>query len=356
MILTIFIVFISFVCLIIIHEFGHFILAKKFGIKVEEFGIGFPPRLFGKKIGETVYSFNLLPLGGFVKIYGEEGGVEDYRSFAGKPVWQRFLIILGGVIAFWIAAVVILSIVAGGWGVSTAISDETDLNNNFINPRVLVNRVYADTPAEQANLRPGDLMVGFSKTKDFQQFIKDHQGKEVVFGVDRGGEILEKRADIEEALGVELYRVATKTYPWYLAPWAGIKNTGHYTANIVYGWVVAGSWALGLSELPEGISEDDISVMGPVGIFVMLGEFFQMGTDAFLTMIAIIAIVLAMVNILPIPALDGGKLAFLIVEAVRGKPINYKLEQKINTVFFFLLISLMLFITFRFDIPDIFTG
>jgi len=426
MILTIFIVFISFVSLIIIHEFGHFILAKKFGIKVEEFGIGFPPRLFGKKIGETIYSLNLLPLGGFVKIYGEDGGIEDYRSFAGKPVWQRYLIILGGVIAFWIIAIIILSVVAGGWGMPVSITDETELNNNLVNPRVQVLRVSSDTLAQKADIRAGDVMVGFNKVKDFQEFIRENQGEEISLNIARGNQILEKQIlaapavrivglfsdtpaeiyglmqgdiilnfnstsafqefiknnqnqeisldikrgeeilskdiAIKESLGVKiqddlggisLVRVATETYPWYSAPWQGIKNTGHYTANIVYGWIVMGGWVLGLSELPEGIEEEDMSVMGPVGIFVMLGEFFQMGPDAFLRLVALIAVALAMINILPIPALDGGRMAFLTVEAIRGKPINYKIEQKINTAFFVLLISLIIFITVRFDIPGL---
>jgi regulator of sigma E protease len=354
MILTIFIVFISFVGLIIVHEFGHFILAKKFGIKVEEFGIGFPPRLFGKKIGETIYSLNLLPLGGFVKIYGEEGGIEDSRSFSGKPVWQRCLIILGGVVAFWIIAVVLLSIVAGAWGIPVGISDEMGLNNNLINPKVQIDKVYSNTPAEQADLKSRDIIVGFYKIKDFQEFIGEHQNKEISFSVVRGNEVLEKKVKIEEALGVGLYRTATKTYPWYLAPWGGIETTGYYTTKIVYGWVIMGGWTLGLiSELPEGIEEEDISVMGPLGISLLLGEFFKMGTDAFLSLVALIAIALAMINILPIPALDGGRMAFLTIEAVRGKPINYKIEQKINTVFFILLISLMIFITVRFDIPSI---
>ena len=91
----------------IIHEFGHFIIAKKFGVRVEEFGIGYPPRIFGKRFGETIYSVNLIPLGAFVKIYGEESDVDDYRSFSGLAIWKRILIVLGGVIAFWVAAIII---------------------------------------------------------------------------------------------------------------------------------------------------------------------------------------------------------------------------------------------------------
>jgi len=94
----------------IIHEFGHFIIAKKFGVKVEEFGIGYPPKIFGVKFGETTYSLNWVPLGAFVKIYGEEGDIDDYRSFSNLAIWKRILIVLGGVIAFWIGAVIIFSV------------------------------------------------------------------------------------------------------------------------------------------------------------------------------------------------------------------------------------------------------
>src|ERR1035437_1232321 len=110
-IITLIVAFLSLIALMIIHEFGHFIIAKKFGVRVDEFGIGYPPRIYGKKIGETIYSINWLPLGAFVRIYGEEGGVDDYRSFQNLKIWQRFLIMIGGVAAFWIAAVIIFSIV-----------------------------------------------------------------------------------------------------------------------------------------------------------------------------------------------------------------------------------------------------
>src|SRR6185295_20003778 len=110
MLATLIIAFFSLIALMVIHEFGHFVIAKKFGAKVEEFGIGYPPRLYGKKFGETLYSVNLIPLGAFVKIYGEEGDVDDYRSFANLKIWQRILIVLGGVIAFWVAAAIIFTV------------------------------------------------------------------------------------------------------------------------------------------------------------------------------------------------------------------------------------------------------
>src|SRR6266446_5403303 len=110
MLLTLLIAFASLIVLMIVHEFGHFIIAKKFGVRVEEFGIGYPPRLFGRQFGETLYSVNIIPLGAFVKIYGEEGDVHDVKSFSNLAIWKRILIVLGGVIAFWVAAIIIFSI------------------------------------------------------------------------------------------------------------------------------------------------------------------------------------------------------------------------------------------------------
>src|ERR1035437_9751263 len=110
-IITLIVAFLSVIALMSIHEFGHFIIAKKFGIRVDEFGIGYPPRIFGKKIGDTIYSINWLPLGAFVRIYGEEGGLDDYRSFSNLKIWKRVLIVIGGVAAFWASAIVIFKIV-----------------------------------------------------------------------------------------------------------------------------------------------------------------------------------------------------------------------------------------------------
>lgn len=350
MILTILIALVSLIGLIVLHEFGHFILAKKFGTEVEEFGIGYPPRLFGKKFGETLYSINLIPFGAFVKIKGEQGGIEDYRSFIGKPMWQRVLIVLGGVISFWLISAIILGIVAGVWGLPTAVSDEE--NHNLINPRVQIIRILPDSPASQAELKMGDTIIGFQKVKEVQEFIKSSDGKKIILEIKRGKEILKKEIIPKEGLiGVGLTRIALKPYPWYRAPIQGAIATGQLTYNIVGGWILGLKSVLGIAELPEGMK---MELMGPLGIFALLGEYFELGINYFLFLIALIAVALALANILPIPALDGGKLVFLAVEAIRGRPINQKLEQNITAFFFILLIILMIFITVKFDIPRVF--
>src|SRR6185295_14321264 len=159
MLLTLIIAFFSLIVLMIIHEFGHFIIAKKFGVHVEEFGIGYPPRLFGKQFGETVYSVNLIPLGAFVKIKGEEGDIDDPRSFSTLVMWKRILIVLGGVIAFWVAAIVIFSVLFGiGASVPVGDQDITDGSSVFIK----IVQIADNSPAQTAGAKVGDIVTGFN--------------------------------------------------------------------------------------------------------------------------------------------------------------------------------------------------
>lgn len=354
MILTILVAFISLIGLMVIHEFGHFILAKKFGTKVEEFGVGYPPRVLGKKFGETIYSLNLIPFGAFVKVYGEEGGIEDYHSFSGKPMWQRFSIVLGGVVSFWIVAVIILTAVSGIWGLPTEVSDE----QSAVSPRVHIAQIAVLSPAQSAGLKVGDIIVGFERVGEVREFVDSNKGKEIILIVKRGKEILEKKLiprisppENEGPLGVGLVRSGLIIYPWYEAPLRGVTATYDLTANVVSGWAMGVKSMLGLTKLPDGVK---LELMGPLGIFNLLGEYFEMGINYFLFLVALIAVALALANILPIPSLDGGKLIFLAIEAIRRKPINHKVEQRITSVFFVLLIILMIFVTVKFDIPRVF--
>ena len=214
MVLVIIIAFISLIGLLVLHEFGHFILAKRFGVKVEEFGIGYPPRIIGKKIGETLYSLNLLPFGAFVRIHGEEEDAKDPRSFTSKPIWQRALILIGGVLTFWIISFLILSFIPTGVGI-IAVQD--------------------GSPADLSGLITGDVMeeiiidgVGYPlfTIKDVQLRINENRGEEITLVVQRG----EERVSIlarprlspppqEGALGIALgYAASQRNYPLYQAP------------------------------------------------------------------------------------------------------------------------------------------
>jgi len=357
MILTIFIAFVSLIGLMILHEFGHFIIAKRFGVKVEEFGIGYPPRIFGKKIGETVYSLNLLPFGAFVKIYGEEKGIEDSRSFSQKPIWQRALIVLGGVVSFWVISVVLLTIVMS-LGVPTVISDEE--NGELVDPKVQIAAISPGSPAEKAGLEVGDVIDSFknenlkvTKIKEIQEFTDLHKGKEVTLTIKRGKEAFEvsivpriSPPAEEGAMGLALIRTSIKRYPWYEAPFRGILAAGNLSMSVIQGWAQALSNLI--KRLPTGVQ-----LMGPVGIFSLFAQVSQLGVIYFLQFIAIISIYVALFNILPIPALDGGKLLFLVIEKIKGSPINQKTEQNITTSFFLMLIALIIFVTIK-DIARLF--
>lgn len=361
MILTIIIVFISLIVLLVLHEFGHFIIAKRFGVAVEEFGIGYPPRLFGKKIGETIYSLNLLPFGAFVRIRGEEGEgdttLEDYRSFTGKSFWQRVLIILGGVLSFWIIAAILLSIVMG-LGVPTIIGDE--VNHNLVNPRVQIVAVAPGSPAETAGIKVGDTITSFNlknkneklkidKVKEVQELTEKYQGEEIILTIERGKEVFDvfliprvSPPEGEGAMGVALVRTSIVSHPWWKAPLKGIQASVQLTGTIVVRLAQTFWNLLQGHGFPPGAQ-----LMGPVGLGSLMSQVAQMGVNYYLQFIAVISLYLAVFNILPIPALDGGKLLFLTIEKIKGSPVNQKIEQKVTAFFFTLLIALMVWVTIQ---------
>ncbi len=362
MFLSIIVAFLGIMGLLILHEFGHFIAAKKFGADVEEFGIGYPPRIFGKKIGKVVYSLNAIPFGAFVNIKGETGGVEDYRSFSGKPIWQRVLIVLGGVISFWLISAVLLAMVSWIWGLPFQVSDE---ETGVKDPMVQIAGVQEESPAQKAGIQIGDIVLGagkegeersLNKIIELQSEVKESLGEEMILTVKRDGEVLRipvvpDGKNGEAVIGVSLSRVALKSFPWYEAPWQGIRVTGLLTANIVKGWVMGLKSLFGVQALPAGMK---FEMMGPLGIFDMLRNYFSKGASYFLYLVSLISVALALANILPIPALDGGKMVFLMIEAARKKPVPSKIEQRITSVFFVLLIIMMVYVTFKFDIPRTF--
>jgi len=360
MVLTILIAFISLIGLMVLHEFGHFILAKKFGVKVEEFGLGYPPRLFGKKIGETFYSINLLPFGAFVKMPGEIEKIEDDRSFSKQPVSKRALIAFGGVLSFWIIAAVLFSIVAN-LGAPLAISDEE--NANLIEPKVQVVAVAANSPADKAGVKSGDTIKKFkigdsgfeiSKVKEIQELTEKYKGEEIILTIERRPtEVFDVKLVPrvsppagEGPMGVGLVRTAIKSYSWWISPWQGILTTVNLTSAIIQGYGQAIKNVI--SSKPSGVE-----LMGPVGVIHLFAQVSRLGINYFLQFVGMVAIYIALFNILPIPAVDGGKLLFLGIEAARRKPLSEKIEQNVTTLFFTLLIALMVWVTIK-DITRLF--
>ena len=364
MFLTIVVFILILGLLIFVHELGHFILAKRAGIKVEEFGFGFPPRIFGIKKGETIYSLNLLPLGGFVKIYGEDGQTstpaknDKKRAFYNKPISTRAGILIAGVAMNLVLAAFLLSI--GYWlGLPAMVDDQT---TDLIGARVQITQVAFDSPANQAGIKMGDIikeltfaghLLEVSKIEQVQEFVDSHRGEEITVIIQRGDETLEKTLvprisppENEGPLGIALARTAIVSYPWYRALIMGVTSTVNLTWFII---VALGSilWQLLLT------GRLAVDIAGPVGIFNLTGQAAQLGFIYILQFTALLSINLAIINALPFPALDGGRLLFLAVEKIKGSPVSQKIERIAHTAGFVILILLMIAVTWR-DIIRIF--
>ena len=362
--MTLFIVLVSFLVLIILHELGHYLFAKKYGVKVEEFGIGLPPRLIGKKIGETIYSINLLPLGAFVRLEGEEEAVPGPRSFTTKPIWQRMVIVVAGVVAFWLVAVLIFTGLGMTTGLPTGIGDEEV--RGVVNPKVQILGIAKDSPAKNAGIELGDSILKIeernsgafiepTKIKEIQSFTDNNRGKEIVLTLGRGEETREvslvpriEPPQGEGAMGVALVRTAFLKYAWFEAPFRAIERTATVTYDIVRNLVGLLFNLVSGKGVPAGVE-----FMGPVGIVNLLNNSLSLGVAHFLSFFAVLAIYLAIFNALPIPVVDGGKLLFLGIEAIRKKPVSAVWEKRVGAVVFALLITLMIWVTVK-DITRIF--
>jgi len=351
MILTIIIFVLALGLLVLVHELGHFVSAKKIGVKVEEFGFGFPPRIFSFKKGETIYSINLFPIGGFVRLFGEERGLKktkSKRAFYNKPIWQRAVILVMGVVMNLLIAVLFFSI-ANGIGVPVVVKDGSGLE--YKNVQVQIMEVAEASPAEKAGIRLGDSITGLvyknekvqvKEVEDIQDFIVMHLGKEITFEIKRGKEIIEKSVvprisppENEGAVGIAMAKVGIIKFPWYSAIWEAIKTIG----QLIYALVIF-FYDLIKTLLIEGSIIKGVG--GPVAIFVYTSVFAKLGLIYVLRFIAILSVSLAVLNAVPFPALDGGRLLFLGIEKIKGSPINIKTERIANTIGFLLLIIFMI--------------
>jgi regulator of sigma E protease len=240
-------------------------------------------------------------------------------------------------------------------GAPTAISDNETVG--IINPRVQIVGVDKNSPAELAGLKTGDNIIEIKsqdsetekidKTKDLQNFAKAHLGQELTLTIERGKDVFkvsllarENPPSGEGALGIALVRSAIKSYPWWQAPWRGIVTTVNLTGAIIQGYFQA------ITNIFKGLPSG-VSMTGPVGIVAMFYQASQLGVNYFLQFVGMVAVYVAVFNILPIPSVDGGKLLFLIIEAVRKKPVSQKIEQTVTTVFFGVLILFMIFVTVK---------
>jgi len=339
--------------LIFVHELGHFIMAKRAGMKVEEFGFGFPPRLFGFKWKDTLYSINWIPLGGFVKILGEDGDNNEQGSFASKSAFRRFSVLVAGVAMNMIFAWVLISI---GFmiGLPTLIDEDQTFpaGAKVGESSVTVLFVEPETPAYKEGLRAGDIIVAldgnqFSQVNEVQDYSTIKAGQPIVYEIIRGDDTLEvtiiPRVNPPEgqgAIGIALGLAAKVSYPWYKSIYLGFGQTLSLTKQIF----------VALGALVQSLFSDRAllgSLTGPVGIAVLTRDVAKLGFANLLQFTAVLSVNLAIINILPLPALDGGRVFFLIVEKLRRKKMRPIIEGYANTVGFFLLIALMVWVTVK---------
>lgn len=354
--LTILIFLLILSVLVLIHEAGHYFSARWAGMTVEEFGIGFPPKLFGKKDKRgTLWSVNAIPLGGFVRIKGE-GGTEQERfsagAFATKSIFKRFIVLVGGVVMNIVAAWVLFS-VGFGLGLPSILEGSTIPDSMVSDRGIHIVDVVAESPASTAGLLAGDEVVAidgvtFATGDEARAALAPHaDGSPLVFTLARGSEEVTLEvtpAFIEElqkdGVGIALVETGTVRYPWYKAPIVGAQATLEMTVS-----VVGGFWGLitGVFTSEEVVSQ----LSGPVGIASLTGQVVSLGVIHVIQFAAMLSVNLAVLNILPFPALDGGRIFFLLVEIVRRKPLTARIEQTIHGIGFALLLILVLFVTYQ---------
>ncbi len=354
--LAIIIFIIILAALVLVHEFGHFIIAKKSGMQVDEFGFGFPPRVWSIKRGETRYSLNLIPLGGFVKIVGENNDDSaNPRSFINKSFLQRFGTLVAGVIMNFLLAWVLLS-VGFGLGLPTVVEQGQSLpaHAHLRSEAITVIQVDPASPAAKAGLREGDNIVAIDNTtiqnaEQVINYVKSKAGSQIDVHIKRGNSQQDIKITPRQnpppgqgALGIALGNVGRVSFPWYIAPIVGLKATWQIVNDTVSGFyhlIIQG----------QGFA----SLGGPVKIASLTGQVTKLGLVYILQFAALLSVNLAILNILPFPALDGGRVLFLIIEKIRGKRNNAKIEQWFNTAGFALLLILILLITIK-DVKSLF--
>ena len=340
--------------LVLVHEFGHFLAAKRLGIKVEEFGVGFPPRIWGKKIGETLYSINLLPIGGFVRLFGEdeaeasakfvsEPGFEKKRAFFAKTPLERSSVLIAGVVMNFLLGWLIISFLF-----TQGVMTPTD--------KVHIDEVEKGSPADIAGLLPKDVISEIKSLDGSQVFqIKSSKqlvettdkfrGREIILAVEREGTFLdlpitprEKTSAIEGAMGVVVSNFEEKVSPPHLAPFLGLKEAFNMSKQLI----------LGIADMViklvtfRGVNRD---IAGPVGIAELTGQAVKFGKLAVLELMGLLSLNLAIINLLPIPALDGGRLLFVALEGLTKKKVKPAVEKYMHQIGLLLLLTLLVFAT-----------
>lgn len=339
--------------LILAHEAGHALAARASGCRVEEFGFGLPPRVLGKQIGETLFSLNALPIGGFVRITGEDQTESvDQRSFAARPRSRRALILVAGVLANLLLAVVLFTSIAG-IGMDVALDADGNAaefpSTAALNRRVEIVEVKDRPALRNTDLTAGDVLrrVGNTEvlnTERAVELVRGFAGSELTLTVERQHRprsltiYFDPAKSSGESIGLGLVDVGTIRVPWWRAPFTGLRMTGR---TVVLTWTGIGQ------TIREAVIErkrpEDLA--GPVGIASLTGVVAQRGPVALLEFTAVLSANLALVNLLPFPALDGGRLLFLFLDALGLRFLRGRPERLAHTIGFAVLLILLALIT-----------
>lgn len=325
-----------FLLVVMLHEFGHFTVAKLSGIKVNEFSIGMGPKIFQKKKGETAYSLKALPIGGYVAMEGEEENSHDPRAFNNAPILKRMGVVLAGAFMNFVLAFIAFTLIflILGYG-----SNEID-------------KIVENSPAEIAGLKSGDRIVEINEIKtkdiyDINALISKNKERDLSFKIKRNNKestfiIKPKYSDDNK---MYLIGITSKLkHSTFKSFEIGAKRTFDMSLMILKSlkMIIDGSFKM------EYLS-------GPVGVVQMIGSESSKGFLNFLQILALISVNLGVFNLIPIPALDGGKFLFLLIEALRGKPMNEKFEQRLTLIGMSILFSLMIYVTIFNDIGRLFS-
>ncbi len=356
--MTVIVFIIVLAVLIFVHELGHFLFARWNGIRVDEFALGFGPKLFSKKIGETSYALNLIPFGGYVKIFGENpdddsiSGPDSNRSFVNKAKWRQISVLFAGVLFNFIFAWIIISI-SFLFGVLASVDSYPEYKNNMSDSHIIVNFISPGSPAEDAGIKAGDELIA-SSIEEIQKNINESQDKGFLIKYKRDGVVKEQTIIAEKgivegkyAIGIAMDNAGILKLPLHLALYEGGRLTIHLMKKTALGFYEL------LSGIFHGSSKILSSVAGPVGIAGLVGNATKLGFTYLLMFTAMISINLGILNLIPFPALDGGRIFFVIIEAIIRRPIKPVIANTINTIGFGLLLLLMVIVTYK-DIVKLF--
>lgn len=361
---TIILFFAILLVLVIVHEFGHFIVAKLVGMRVDEFAFGFPPRIYGKKVGETTYSLNALPLGGYVSIWGENGSEEDKekggakhhpRAFGNRPWWAQLLVLVAGVAMNMVLALFIFIFIS--YGNVQMSTDDPDYGSRVTNAEIVVVDAAPNSPAFLAGVVPGVTLLSVKSGKaqadlttatSLINFIGSHADTSFVITYrDMKGVVSSTNVAAvygilpdKKAIGISVDKIGIVHTTVAEALALGYERTVNMTVMTIDGLKTL------IISLKKG---DNVleSLSGPVGIARIVGQTSEYGLDSVLTLVAVLSINLAIFNILPLPALDGGRMVMVIVETVTRRKIPFAYYSWLNIGGFALLMLLLVVVTFN---------